>query len=474
MATSIKAADLMDAGYEANESLGMAIKLANERFNNISHEETVALFKKAKEYPELFLDDDILGELAVMLRDEAKVTVDKPIELGETVRDYKIYGAEHIEEGARAQMDIAMRLPVTVAGALMPDAHQGYGLPIGGVLATKNAVIPYGVGVDIGCRMALSIYDIPEMHFEKNREKYQRKIISNTKFGAGQAFQGKDRANHRVLENPSFNLTRFIKGLKDKAWSQLGTSGGGNHFVEFGIIEFEHRDDVLGIEKGRYVALLTHSGSRGLGATIAGHYTKLAKDKTKLPREASNLAYLDLNSQEGQEYWLAMNLAGDYASACHQVIHDKISSAIGGNIIAKVENHHNFAWKEIWNGEEVIVHRKGATPAGIGVMGIIPGSMTAPGFLVRGKGVQAAINSASHGAGRQMSRSQAIKTISRDDMQRELREHKVDLIGAGRDEAPMAYKDINLVMASQKDLVDVVAKFTPRIVRMADDGSRED
>ena len=474
MGTTVKAADLMNAGHEPNESLGLAIKLANERFKNISHEEIVALFKKAKDYPELFLEDEILGELAMMLRDEAKVTVDKPIALGDEVLKYKIYGPEHIEEGARAQMDIAMRLPVTVAGALMPDAHQGYGLPIGGVLATKNAVIPYGVGVDIGCRMALSIYDIPEIHFEKNREKYQRKITSNTKFGAGQGFSGKDRANHRVMDNPNFNLARFIKGLKDKAWSQLGTSGGGNHFVEFGIIEFEHRDDVLGIDKGRYVALLTHSGSRGLGAAIAGHYTKLAKDKTKLPREASNLAYLDLNAQEGQEYWLAMNLAGDYASACHQVIHDKISSAIGGNIIAKVENHHNFAWKEIWNGEEVIVHRKGATPAGKGIMGIIPGSMTAPGFLVRGKGEEDAINSASHGAGRQMSRSQAIKSITKDEMRKVLREHKVDLIGAGRDEAPMAYKDINLVMASQKELVDVVAKFTPRIVRMADDGSRED
>jgi tRNA-splicing ligase RtcB len=239
-------------------------------------------------------------------------------------------------------------------------------------------------------------------------------------------------------------------------------------------MEFEKRDDVLNIEKGRYVALLTHSGSRGLGATIAGYYTKLAKDKTKLPKEAANLAYLDLNSQEGQEYWLAMNLAGDYASACHQVIHEKITKAIGANVLAKVENHHNFAWKEMWNGEEVIVHRKGATPAGEGVMGIIPGSMTAPGFLVRGKGVEESINSASHGAGRQMSRTQAIKNITRTDMRRMLAEHKVDLIGAGLDEAPMAYKDINLVMDSQKELVDVVAKFIPRIVRMADDGSRED
>jgi tRNA-splicing ligase RtcB len=181
-----------------------------------------------------------------------------------------------------------------------------------------------------------------------------------------------------------------------------------------------------------------------------------------------------MNSEAGQEYWLAMNLAGDYASACHEVIHNKLVAAIGGQIIAKVENHHNFAWKEIWNGEEVIVHRKGATPAGKGVMGIIPGSMTAPGFLVRGKGEDAAINSASHGAGRQMSRTKAIQNISKAEMNAILKANDVTLIGAGLDEAPMAYKDINVVMASQKDLVDTVAKFVPKIVRMADDGSRED
>jgi tRNA-splicing ligase RtcB len=262
--------------------------------------------------------------------------------------------------------------------------------------------------------------------------------------------------------------------MHDKAYSQLGTSGGGNHCVEWGIIEFAERDEALNVNAGNYLALLTHSGSRGFGATIAGHYTQLAKSLCKLPQEARNLAYLDLNSEAGQEYWIAMNLAGDYASACHEVIHNKLVKAVGGNVLAKIENHHNFAWKEVWNGEEVIVHRKGATPAGKGVMGIIPGSMTAPGFLVRGKGETNAINSASHGAGRQMSRTKAIQNISQADMKTILEANQVTLIGAGLDEAPMAYKDINMVMNSQKDLVDVVAKFTPKIVRMADDGSRED
>jgi len=220
--------------------------------------------------------------------------------------------------------------------------------------------------------------------------------------------------------------------------------------------------------------LLTHSGSRGFGATVAGYYTKLAKELCRLPKEAANLAYLDMNSAEGQEYWLAMNLAGDYASACHEVIHNRLSKAIGGTVLAKVENHHNFAWKEQWNGQEVIVHRKGATPASKDVMGIIPGSMTAPGFLVRGKGEMNSINSASHGAGRQMSRTKAIQTIKPDEMRTILKDHGVTLIGAGLDEAPMAYKNIDMVMAAQTDLVDVLARFMPKIVRMADDGSRED
>src|SRR5690606_30293402 len=174
------------------------------------------------------------------------------------------------------------------------------------------------------------------------------------------------------------------------------------------------------------------------------------------------------------EYWLAMNLAGEYASACHQVIHDKIKIALGAELLAKVENHHNFAWKEQFNGEEVIVHRKGATPASKDVMGIIPGSMATPGFLVRGKGEESAINSASHGAGRLMSRTQAIKTLSSTDLRAMLEDNGITLLGAGMDEAPMAYKDIHTVMAAQADLVDVVATFSPKIVRMADDGSRED
>jgi tRNA-splicing ligase RtcB len=472
--TKINGNDLLAAGYAEGKILGIALGLLDNHFKELEAATVINLFKDVRNNPEAFLDDPIMEELATKIIEEANAPADNTITLKTGAADYAVYGADNIDKGARDQMNIAMSLPVAVAGALMPDAHQGYGLPIGGVLATKNAIIPYGVGVDIGCRMALSIFDIPGEHFNQHHAKYKRELIAQTKFGAGHGFQHGYRSAHDVLDDPTFNITQFVRQLKDKAYAQLGTSGGGNHFVEWGIIEFAEKDEVLNIEKGNYVALLSHSGSRGMGATIAGYYTRLAKQLCKLPQKAANLAYFDLNSAEGQEYWLAMNLAGDYASASHEIIHQKLAHAIGGQLLAKVENHHNFAWKEIWNGEEVIVHRKGATPAAKGVMGIIPGSMTAPGFLVRGKGVENALHSASHGAGRQMSRTAAVNNISGVQLSDVLKEHKVTLIGGGRDEAPMAYKDINMVMDAQRDLVDVVAKFTPRIVRMADDGSKED
>ncbi|MFW0715612.1 RtcB family protein [Pedobacter sp. N23S346] len=474
MNNNITGKTLIEIGYSEGKIVGMAINILKENFADIEEKELLALLKKVKDYPESFLDDEVLSVLATAVIEEANPKSDGTIELINNAKAYSIFGADYIEEGARNQMDIAMKLPVSIAGALMPDAHQGYGLPIGGVLATRNAIIPYGVGVDIGCRMALSIFDIPEKHYFGKDAMYKRELIAFTKFGAGQNFKGDERANHEILESEAFNSTPFLKNLHGKAWAQLGTSGGGNHFVEWGIIDFAERDEILNIDKGRYVALLTHSGSRGMGATIAGHYTKLAKELCKLPKEAANLAYLDLNSAEGHEYWIAMNLAGDYASACHEVIHKRLTKAIGAKVLARVENHHNFAWKEMFDGEEVIVHRKGATPADKGIMGIIPGSMTAPGFLVRGKGEVSAINSASHGAGRQMSRTKAIQSITKSDMKAILKDHNVTLIGAGLDEAPMAYKDINKVMAAQTELVDVIAKFEPKMVRMADDGSRED
>lgn len=464
--------DLIALGYKENLAIGVALKINKKRLG-FSKEEMLTKFKAVLDDPKAFAEDPVFSPLSfALLNIEELGKYNIPLKTEEL--PYEVYGAEQIEDGAKSQMKTAMKLPVTVAGALMPDAHQGYGLPIGGVLGTKNAIIPYAVGVDIGCRMALSIFDLPASYVDTHRDELKKILMKTTRFGVGNGFLKDERLDHEVLENDQFDANPFVKQLKDKAWTQLGSSGGGNHFVEFGIMEFNEEDKELGVPQGQYLALLTHSGSRGLGAMIANHYTKMAMQFCQLPHEAKHLAYFDLDSAEGQEYWLAMNLAGDYASACHEVIHEKVLSELGAERLTKVENHHNFAWKEMWKGEELIVHRKGATPAAKGVMGIIPGSMAAPGFLVRGKGAEGAINSASHGAGRLMSRTQAIKTLSRKELNQRLEDLGITLIGADLDEAPMAYKNIHEVMDAQKELLDVVASFHPKVVRMADDGSRED
>jgi tRNA-splicing ligase RtcB len=336
----------------------------------------------------------------------------------------------------------------------------------GGVLATNNAVIPYGVGVDIGCRMCMTVYDLPVERLGDQRDKFVKLLGDNSRFGQGEF--------DRPFDDPIFERTEFkeiqvAKQLKNRAAKQIGTSGGGNHFVEFGVVDIRDRNNVLGLEIGRYVGVLSHSGSRGLGANIARHYTKMAMEACKLPKVAKHLAWLDLDSELGQEYWLAMNLAGDYASACHHHIHRRMADSLGLKPLTMVENHHNFAWKEqLADGTEVVVHRKGATPAQKGVLGIIPGSMTAPGFIVSGKGQPGALQSASHGAGRQMSRTVAKNSTTRNALNKLLQEEGVTLLGGGLDESPIAYKDIHQVMRSQTDLVDIVGLFYPKIVRMAD------
>ena len=377
---------------------------------------------------------------------------------------FTIFGENGIQEEAKHQLYTALKLPIAKAGALMPDGHSGYGLPIGGVLAAKDAVIPYGVGVDIGCRMCLTIYDIPASYLEGHKDKYVNMLQEHTKFGG---YETHKRINdHEIFDRSEFTDIPTVKKLLKKAYKQLGSSGGGNHFVEFGIVDVSDVNNEFKVPIGKYLGILSHSGSRGMGANIAKHYTKLAIQQTPLPGEAKNLAWLDLNTHDGQEYWLAMNLAGDYASACHHDIHKRLGKALGARPLAMVENHHNFAWKEIVNGEELIVHRKGATPAQKGVLGIIPGSMTAPGFIVRGTGNKHSLQSASHGAGRQLSRRKAKQTITQSDIKKQLKDHGVTLIGGGIDEAPMAYKNIHQVMSNQTELVEVVGSFTPKIVRM--------
>ncbi len=410
--------------------------------------------------PEAYLEQEHFGELAETFvgiqAGRIAVAREEPV-------PYRQWGKD-IEEGALKQMDNACRLPISVMGALMPDAHQGYGLPIGGVLVTKGAVIPYAVGMDIACRMKMSVLDLPLSALNSEQERFKKAIAAETRFGVGSAFKKRKRL-HQVMDE-DWAFSKIANSKKDKAWSQLGTSGSGNHFVEFGTLMLE-KDD-LGLKAGKYLALLSHSGSRGVGGEIATHFSKVAKDlHPELPRELGHLAWLDLDSEEGHEYWLAMNLMGRYAAANHFLIHHFITKNLGVEVLCDIENHHNFAWKETINGEELIVHRKGATPASLDALGIIPGSMATSGYIVRGKGNAESLNSASHGAGRKMSRKAAMKNYTWRDAKKLLAEKEITLISGGLDEIPMAYKNIDEVMAAQSDLVEPIARFDPKLVKMA-------
>src|SRR4249919_1843444 len=459
----IEAKELRAIGYPESPVIPVAMNVMEKNYKHHTKEEAMEILKAVLAAPVEYVNDAVLALIAEKLLPKEK-TVDAEISLNNSGVHFNIFGADYIEQGALHQMYAAAKLPVAVAGALMPDAHHGYGLPIGGVLATENAVIPYGVGVDIGCRMCLSIFDLDVKDLTQREAFFVRELGEATLFGSGAQFERSP--DHEVMDNKLFFEMPLLKNLHTRAWKQLGSSGSGNHFAEFGIIEIDETDAVLNVPAGKYVGFVTHSGSRALGANIANHYTRLAISKRLLPQEAKHLAWFTLDEAEGIEYWLAMNLAGDYASACHHVIHDKVAKQLGRKPVKMVENHHNFAWKELHDNKEVIVHRKGATPAGKDVLGIIPGSMTAPGFIVKGKGEEASINSAAHGAGRKMSRTQAMANITHNALKEELAKHNVKLLGGGLDEAPFAYKDIEVVMQSQKALVDVVGKFTPKIVKM--------
>ena len=450
---------------EAMRLAGTAVRKA--RAFGIPKRDMPGLITAVVENPGDYLQDELFGGLAAAILTHRQAQPrfkprDKPA-------PFQIWG-ENLDENSIKQMKNAAQLPVSVRGALMPDAHLGYGLPIGGVLAVRNAVIPYAVGVDIACRMKMSVLDMPLHTLRGEQKRLSNAIEYETRFGIGANFRKGERRDHAVMEE-DWGVTAVTARLRDKAWAQLGTSGSGNHFVEYGILTV--LNEAVGLPLGDYLALLSHSGSRGAGATVANHYSRLAMDlRPELPKELRHLAWLDLKSDAGREYWAAMQLMGQYAAANHTCIHRHVVKALGAKVLLDIENHHNFAWKEEHDGETVIVHRKGATPAGRGVLGIIPGSMGAPGFVVRGLGNTASLNSAAHGAGRRMSRRQAKKSFTWSAVKKYLKERDIVLLSAGLDEVPMAYKDIHEVMAAQSDLVEILARFDPKLVKMAPAGER--
>lgn len=464
---NLRTKDLSKIGYHNDQLRSLVISIAAKNFKHHSKQQLLDLLVDIMHDPEAFLENELTSKIAAKIIGKTEASLFKTYALRDEPVYCKTYGGRGIEQSAKKQMELAGLLPISVQAALMPDAHMGFGLPIGGVLATDNVVIPYAVGMDIGCRMALSIIDESDGFLKRFAYQIKQALKNHTHFGME---GGLDiRQEHEVLDSPLFHEIPFLKPLRGKSVRQLGTSGNGNHFVEFGEIELLAGNS-LGLPAKRYTALLTHSGSRGLGAAIAKQYTKIAMDTCKLPRQLQQLAWLDLHTEAGQEYWLTMTLAGDYAKACHDRIHANLLKALGLKALCVVENHHNFAWKDnLLDGKEVVVHRKGATPAHKGELGIIPGSMTTPAYLVSGKGNTDALHSASHGAGRAMSRQKAKDNMTVSAMKKLLSSADVTLIGGTVEENPLAYKDIEKVMAAQHDLVDIQGKFYPRIVRMNKD-----
>ncbi len=471
---------LLTRGWPSGPLIGQALRLTSSLATGGTPEpDVLAVLDRAWADPESVTSAEPGFDLAQAV--VASRYVPPAPEIRDQPLDVPIWGRELIDDRAVGQMHDAMRLPVTVAGALMPDAHIGYGIPIGGVVALDGAVAPYMVGVDIACRMMLSVYPADALAYlddKPRRDALKASLRSESRFGIGARFKPGQRRQHAVLDDADWTATPLLKSLLDKAHAQLGTSGTGNHFVDAGRLDVGGEGaSALGIEPGVYFAILTHSGSRGVGATIADRYSKLARAETPLPRELQALAWLGMDTELGQEYWTSMELAGRFASACHRTLHDALAASLGLESVATVENHHNFAWREthLIDGVErqVVVHRKGATPAGDGVLGVVPGSQGHPSYVVRGRGSAASLDSASHGAGRQMGRKHAIRVLDRAERDAWLAERGVELLGSGMDEAPQAYKDINEVLALQRDLAEPVAAFQPQVVLMASDGKSE-
>jgi len=370
-----------------------------------------------------------------------------------------------IEDGAMKQAINLANLPFAFNHiVIMPDCHQGYGMPIGGVLATKGVVIPNAVGVDIGCGMSAVRTSLNDINISRLRTIMYgiRDLVP-----LGFKHHKKSRNPERMPEGESMKIDDLpvVSREYNSALYQLGTLGGGNHFIE--------------IQKGSdgFIWLMVHSGSRNIGKQVADHYNNLAmklNDKWgKSEYRKWQLAYLPENSDEGIIYWNEMQFCIDFAFANRQLMIDNILSVFINEYGEKIKFApliniaHNYASREKHFGEQVIVHRKGATRAKKGQTGIIPGSQGTNSYIVRGKGNKDSFESCSHGAGRVMGRKQAQRSL---DLSKEIKDlDKKNILHSLQskkdlDEAPSAYKDIKEVMKNQSDLVEILVELTPLAV----------
>ena len=412
----------------------------------------VAEFAKTHPYSEIVAYIDALPFTPKM----SMLTSPKPL---------KIFGRDLIEQSAIDQMNTCLSIPVAIRGALMPDAHLGYAMPIGGVIELDNAISPSFVGYDISCMVMLTIFDLSHEKFMANRLQYAQILKSVTRFGRDTFPEGSRQ--HYVMSDSRWNETNILRGLKDLAQQQLGTSGGGNHFADLVLLANDR------------VGLLTHSGSRGAGHKFATHYTKVAKEYTD--KIATNVSkgyeWFSIDSDEGQEYLIGMDLLGEYAEANHALIHLHFENESNLNSSGSIKNKHNFAWQE-WNDpyfpNGIVNHRKGATPAYFGQLGLIPGSSGTPSYVVMGLGNTASLNSSSHGAGRVGSRKQAIEHHDKPEFEEHMIQEDILHFGLSPDETYQAYKPIAAVMQAQTQNVQVISKMYPKVVIMSgaesDDG----
>ncbi len=403
---------------------------------------------------------------------------------------------ENCEEGAvRQAVNLAHHPALVHHVALMPDAHQGYGMPIGGVVAAKGAVIPAAVGVDIGCGMIATETDIPAEAFAEMsfRRAFQEKLKERIPVGEG--------VSHAVTQDwEGFEEYTAHNGMRSSLWPSkldrmnLGTLGGGNHFIELQkSVSMEGRAGTscpgrAGTpcppqeqdDGGAKVWLMIHSGSRNLGKRIEEHYHRIAArmcERFHSPLPDKDLAFLPIEEPTGHDYFTDMLFALRYARENRRRMMEAMKATLaefvpGVNFIRTIDIHHNYAAFEEHFGEKVCVHRKGATSAKLDEIGIIPGSMGTASYIVRGLGNPESFMSCSHGAGRRMSRIAASTTLTVEECDKAMdgivceRWHKYKGFGKAKgkldlSEAPQAYKDIEDVIASELDLVEPLVRLVP-------------
>jgi len=386
----------------------------------------------------------------------------------------KIIPASGFEPEVYNQMGMAMSIPPALSGALMPDAHPGYSVPIGGVVLLNGAISPAFVGVDIACSVTLALLPIDAKNLEdtKFKEHLLEVLKKVTHFGPGNATFGDGvERSANIIENGSWNISKEVRKQKEIAQRQLGSSGGGNHFADIvGVVKSGNPAYLSSVKDSEVIGLMLHSGSRKAGYNIARYYSKLAdeetaKNHTGIPK---GYGWFDIDSTLGREYYFSMLLMERYTLANHTIIVNRFSEELGVTPVANITTVHNIA--RYYNTSSVI-HRKGAINAAKGMPGVIPGSAGTFSYLVNGKGNEFSLNSASHGAGRPMSRTKSKALFDEEKFRNSM--NGIVHSGIDKDETPMAYKDINEVMDAQKDCVEIDAILMPKVVLMggkADDG----